>query len=69
MSFNRYEDELVYTITDQGEGFDWEDYLEMKPERVFDSHGRGIATANIISFDQLNFLGNGSQVEARIKLT
>lgn len=45
------------TITDQGEGFAWERYLEMDPSRAFDTHGRGIAMARMISFDSVEYRG------------
>lgn len=50
-------------ISDQGEGFDWQPFLEMSPERAFDSHGRGIAMAKLVSFPELHYLGCGNQVE------
>ena len=37
----------------EGEGFDWQAYMEIDPARALDSHGRGIAQANKISFDEL----------------
>jgi CheY-like chemotaxis protein len=50
------------TITDQGNGFDWQAYVEFSPERVFDLHGRGIAMSKVISFDGLEYLGKGNSV-------
>lgn len=50
------------TITDQGKGFDWQTYVEFSPERVFDLNGRGIAMSRAVSFDKLEYLGNGSSV-------
>ena len=50
------------TITDQGNGFDWQTYMEFNPERVFDLHGRGIAMSKAISFDSLEYLGKGNCV-------
>jgi hypothetical protein len=50
------------TITDQGNGFDWQAYVEFSPERVFDLHGRGIAMSKVISFDSLEYLGKGNSV-------
>lgn len=52
----------IVTITDRGDGFDWQAYLEFSPERVFDLHGRGIAMSKATSFDSLEYLGNGSSV-------
>jgi CheY-like chemotaxis protein/anti-sigma regulatory factor (Ser/Thr protein kinase) len=54
------------TITDQGDGFDWPAYLEFSPERVFDLHGRGIAMSKAISFDHLEYQGNGNCVVSTV---
>lgn len=66
--FRRSEDRLEFVIHDQGRGFDWRQYLEMSPERAYDSHGRGIAMARIVSFASLVFSDSGSTVTASIKL-
>lgn len=60
--------ELKFVIRDEGEGFDWHAYLEMSPDRAFDMHGRGIAVARMLCFDQLEYIGNGNEVRAAIKL-
>lgn len=52
----------AFLIKDQGEGFDWKKYLTFDPERATHSHGRGIAMANMISFDRLEYLGKGNEV-------
>lgn len=66
--FERRADELVFTIRDQGGGFDWTPYVEMSPVRAFDTHGRGIAMSRLISFDRLEYRGCGNAVECAIKL-
>ena len=55
---------LIYRIKDQGAGFDWARYLDIDPERLFDSHGRGIAMSRQLAFDSLEYLGAGNEVEA-----
>jgi DNA-binding response OmpR family regulator len=60
--------DLRFTIRDQGDGFDWRGYLDMSPERAFDTHGRGIAMSRMISFDSLEYRGCGNEVEAAIRL-
>ena len=50
------------TIADQGDGFDWWNYINFNPERAFDLHGRGIAMSRAMSFDSLEYLGNGNTV-------
>jgi CheY-like chemotaxis protein/anti-sigma regulatory factor (Ser/Thr protein kinase) len=67
--FTQSPESMTVVIADQGEGFDWTAYLEISPERAFDAHGRGIALARRLAFDQLEYRGNGNRVEARIRLT
>lgn len=57
---------ITLTIRDEGEGFDWRKYLDFDPERAFDPHGRGIAMARMMSFDALEYQGNGNTVVLRI---
>jgi len=64
----RGDSELSFRIRDQGDGFDWQNYLEMSPERAFDTHGRGIAMSRLISFDRIEYRGKGNEVEAAIRL-
>lgn len=54
---------VTYTITDQGEGFNWDDYLEFNTSRVMDNHGRGIAMANKLYFSKLQYEGKGNTVK------
>lgn len=53
-------------IEDQGKGFDWQQFLYVDPSRAFDNHGRGIAMANLLSFDQINYNAKGNKVTALI---
>ncbi len=62
VDFERKSSEITFTITDQGNGFDWHQYMEISPERAFDSHGRGIAMANSISFDKIQYQDGGTKV-------
>lgn len=68
VTFERRSDCLEFTITDCGDGFDWQDYLEFSPARAFDLHGRGIAMACKLSIDRLQYQGNGNTVVARFNL-
>jgi DNA-binding response OmpR family regulator len=65
----RRADGLVFTIRDQGSGFDPEKYLEIDPKRVFDAHGRGIAMARLLSFDDLRYEEGGRCAIATVKHT
>lgn len=66
--FDRTEDEIRITVRDQGEGFDWTPYLQVDPRRALHTHGRGIAMANLFSFDSLEYRGSGNEVTGRIPL-
>jgi CheY-like chemotaxis protein/anti-sigma regulatory factor (Ser/Thr protein kinase) len=62
------ETEITVTICDQGKGFDWQKYMEVSPDRVMDNHGRGIAMANLMSFDSVTYKGCGNCVAAVVKV-
>jgi len=62
VSFERDDGALRFTITDQGQGFDWHSYLQIDPKRAFDTHGRGIAMANRVSFNHIEYRGCGNVV-------
>ncbi|MBV1914973.1 MAG: response regulator [Pseudomonadales bacterium] len=66
VEFLRGEDYIEITVVDQGMGFDWQEYLQFNPKRVLDSHGRGIALANALSFSRLEYKGIGNEVSAQI---
>lgn len=69
VSFIRSTEYIEITVTDEGVGFDWAEYMQFSPERVLDNHGRGIALANSLSFCQIEYKGIGNEVAARILLT
>ena len=61
----RHKPEGYYvTIIDQGKGFDWRSFLYIDPARAADNHGRGVAMANVISFDKLTYNEAGNEVTA-----
>ena len=68
VSMEKTATEFIVTIKDQGQGFDWSNYLDFSPERLFDLHGRGIAMARMTGFDSLEYLGNGNTVVVTVKL-
>lgn len=67
VSVCRVQDELSFTIEDEGEGFDWARYLDFDPERAFDPNGRGIAMAHKLGFLSLTYQGKGNVVVAKAK--
>lgn len=68
IEFQRNAAELRFVIRDKGRGFDWQQYLQMSPDRAFDTHGRGIAMSRLLSFDRLTYLGRGNEVEGVVLL-
>ncbi len=66
IKFVRNAKEIAFLITDQGTGFDWQQYMEISPNRAFDSHGRGIAMANSMSLNQIEYLEAGNQVRITV---
>jgi CheY-like chemotaxis protein len=58
---------VTFTITDQGKGFDWAEFMEFDTNRVMDNHGRGIAMANKLYFSKLEYQGNGNTVIVMVK--
>jgi len=66
LAFNRDADSISFKITDDGQGFDWQDFLELSPERACDPNGRGIALARMMSFSQLRYEGCGNTVVATL---
>ena len=62
----RLTDGVVFTISDQGVGFDWQKYLAFDPSRAFDPNGRGIAMAKLISFSAIEYQGCGNVVVATV---
>lgn len=64
--FLRGDDAIQFTIRDEGEGFDWRNYLDFAPERAFDPNGRGIAMARQSGFAGIEYLERGNVVVARV---
>jgi DNA-binding response OmpR family regulator len=63
VSFKREAQINRILIEDEGSGFEWRKFLELDPQRAFDSHGRGIAMAKMMSLDEINFQEPGNKVE------
>jgi sigma-B regulation protein RsbU (phosphoserine phosphatase) len=66
--FVRTPGQIVVTISDRGAGFDWQRFLTISPDRIFHAHGRGIAMANLMSFDRLEYVAPGNRVIATVEL-
>lgn len=69
VSMARTAEGTVFTIRDEGAGFDWQRYLDFDPERAFDPNGRGIAMARMMSFSRIEYHDNGNEVTAVVATT
>jgi len=61
-------DKIQFEFSDDGNGFNYESYLDFDPMRSQDLHGRGIALAKAVVFNELSYLDGGSKVVASIKV-
>lgn len=66
VSMRRTPEAIIFTITDQGAGFDWHRYLDFDAERACDPNGRGIAMARLMSFSSLAYQDPGNVVVATV---
>jgi len=60
---------ISLSIKDEGEGFEYEKFFKLDETRLADNHGRGIMMARMLYFDEINYLGNGNEVQAIINLS
>ena len=58
------DDGIYIVVEDEGDGFDWKKFMTIDPSRAGDNHGRGIAQANVMSFDKLTFNEAGNKAIA-----
>ncbi len=61
LNYEIHEDKSLWTITDEGHGFDVQKFLKVDPSRLFLPHGRGIMMAKSSS-DELIYSKKGNQV-------
>ena len=60
--------ELVFTISDQGDGFDYKEFLDISTARCLNTSGRGIAVARVLCFDGLKYVAPGNKVIVRTQV-
>lgn len=59
--------EMLITIMDEGNGFDPAPFMNIDSKRANESHGRGIAIANMMSFDELIYKGKNNEVDCSVR--
>ncbi len=67
ISYHKRESETLLNIKDNGNGFEHKKYMDYDPMRSTDNHGRGIAFANNLSFDKVEYLGAGNEVNCTVR--
>ncbi|OSM07006.1 putative response regulator receiver protein [Magnetofaba australis IT-1] len=65
LTFQASGEHVSMIIEDPGNGFNWRDYMDFKPERLTYLHGRGVALAN--SLFSLTYSDRGNRVELRLQ--
>lgn len=68
VNYQRKDNEIRVVIKDEGSGFDWKEYMQLSPQRVTHTHGRGIASSKK-HFTRLEYLGIGNEVMIVIELS
>ena len=66
--YQRHASKITLNIKDEGDGFDWQEYLELDSNRATDNHGRGIALAKMMSFDDIQYQGSGNELICTVLL-
>jgi CheY-like chemotaxis protein/anti-sigma regulatory factor (Ser/Thr protein kinase) len=66
LEYTADENQITVSIRDQGQGFEWQNYLELSPKRATDPNGRGIAIAKMKSFPTLEYKGCGNEVVCKV---
>ncbi len=64
----RSDHRVIFTVNDMGTGFDSSRYLTVDAFQSTATHGRGIALARMVGFDQLTYVGNGNRVVGIVNL-
>lgn len=58
---------MKVSITDEGPGFAWQEFLTISPDRAFAPNGRGIAVSRQMAFVDMQYLGSGNTVEVSFR--
>lgn len=61
ITFKSNSNSMVVLIKDQGNGFEWQQYLDLSLSRMTHSNGRGVATAKF-SFSTMEYSDKGNEV-------
>lgn len=67
INFKRDGKDIVFEIIDEGGGFDWRQYLSIRPGHSEDNHGRDIALAYHLSHQTLTYSDEGKRAIVRFR--
>jgi CheY-like chemotaxis protein/anti-sigma regulatory factor (Ser/Thr protein kinase) len=62
VSFVKNESKIILSIEDEGDGFKWQDYFDLRPNALLLPHGRGIYMCKTLYFDELDYNDKGNKV-------
>jgi anti-sigma regulatory factor (Ser/Thr protein kinase) len=68
LAYTRTSKELIFKITDQGKGFDWQNFKKNIPQYNEELHGRGLAIIQECVFHRIEYQGKGNEVICTINL-
>lgn len=68
ITYKKLPHHILLNVKDQGQGFEYQQYLSFDVSRSCDNHGRGIAIANSLSFDKLEYIDGGHEVNCYVDL-
>ncbi len=68
VNMQHVDSKIHFQISDDGLGFEWQQYMDFSTERAFDIHGRGIILSKTMIFDRLEYSGKGNEVLAIVEL-
>jgi CheY-like chemotaxis protein len=66
VSLQRLPDQMEVTIRDSGNGFDFERFMTIDADRLFDAHGRGVLVASTCL--ELEYIQPGNHVRVRLPI-
>ena len=60
----RKDEDGIYNVVikDEGQGFEWQEFVDFDPTRITEPSGRGIAMAKIMNPDSIEYWGKGNVV-------
>jgi CheY-like chemotaxis protein len=68
LSINKTSPEITIKVCDQGQGFDYNSFINFDPHRLSDPNGRGIMMTMNSGFTSVEYTDGGSKVECKIKM-